>query len=277
MADFLAIKQKLESKENVIECLETVNTLLISNTSPSQIFEILSVIPLSTFFLCLQSDNSDQLNLTCALLEKLLSQLQATEVLQNSKYVELGLQYPEVRVPAMCLQMLLRLCADGAMKELVLAPTTLHLITQLLGSDLQCASLASKVLLYYSVTVLEGGLKSVWCSEVDALLLATDTVKYRVYDLLVKICLQEGTKCFTVIRSCGYLNRLVNELESTDPLVKMNCIELLSCLAACPEGTSFLQTSQVLDGLYHSFQAFEEDAMGLIVIPGIIAYKIIME
>lgn len=268
MADLWKVKEKLESNEAVVECLDTVNTLLIAGNSVSLASEILSTIPLSTLFSCLQTEDPEQVNVSCAVLEKLLVHLPASQLLQYSHYVELGLQYPEARVPKTCLQLLLRLCVEEGVGELILAPTMLHLITQLLGGkNLQCASLAANVLLHFSsqCRVLDDKLKNVWFSELDSLLQGGDTVRYRVYDLVVKTCLQGGAECFTILESAGYLDQLVKELGIGDPLVKMNCIELLSCLVDSPNGLSFLQSSQVLDKLYGTLTSSEQD---LILIPG---------
>lgn len=265
------LKATLDSDEAVVECLDTLNTRLIADTSVSLASEILSTIPLSTLFSCLQTEDPEQVNLSCAVLEKLLVHLSASQLLQYGHYMELGLQYPEARVPKTCLQLLLRLCVEEGLGELILAPTMLHLITQLLGGeDLQCASLAANVLLHFSSQchVLDDKLKNVWFSELDSLLQGSDVVRYRVYNLVVKTCLQGGAECFTIMGSAGYVDKLVKELEISDPLVKMNCIELLSCLLDSPKGLSFLLSSQVLDKLYGTLTSSEQDLMGTILIPG---------
>lgn len=271
MADYLKLKEKLECNEDVVECLETLNTLLITDSSVSLVSKVLSNIPLSVLFSCLQTEDPDQLNLTCAVLDKVLRHLTASQLLQHGHYLELGLQFPEAKVAKTCLQLLLGLCADEAVGEVILAPTMLHLITQLMGGDdLQCASLSADILLYFSTQyqVLEGKLKASWFSELDSLLQGSDTVRYRVYDLMVKTCVQGGKECFRVVSGVGYLNRLVRELDLSDPLVEMNCIELLSCLSESPEGLSFLKSGPVLDNLYQMLTSSEQDMMVAILIPG---------
>lgn len=272
MADLLKLKEGLESGEHeaVLESLEALNTMLIADISVSLAADILSNIPLPILFSCLQTEHPEQINLSCAVLEKLLVHLTASQLLLHGRYVELGLQYPEPKVAKTCLQLLLRLCVDDGVGELIRAPTMLHLITQLLGGeDLQCASLAGNILLHFSrqCHILDK-LKSVWFSELNSLLRSSDTVRYRVYDLVVKTCLQGGVECFTIMVGAGYLDQLVKELQVNDPLVKMNCIELLSCLVDTPKGLNFLQTSQVLDKLYATLTSSEHDVMSAILIPG---------
>ena len=280
MADLLELKEGLESSQHeaVVESLEILNTVLIADTSVSLAAEVLSSIPLPLLFSCLQTKYPEQINLSCAVLEKVLVHLTASQLLPHGLYVELGLQHREPRVAKMCLQLLLRLRVEDAVGGLILAPTMLHLITQLLGGeDLQCASLAANVLLHFSsqCRILEGKLKAVWFGELDSLLLGSDTVRYRVYDLVVKTCLEGGVECFSVMADAGYLDQLVKELQVSDPLVKMNCIELLSCLVDTPKGLIFLQTSRVLDKLYIILTSSEHDVMGAILIPGMSARPVL--
>lgn len=271
MADLPKLRQDLESNEDVIGCLQILNALLVTDISVATVSGVLTTIPLGVIFSCLETDDPDQLSLTCALLEKLLCHLQASELVQYSHFVELGLQYPRAKVVKTCLQALLHLCGEEAVQEMILAPTMLHLVTQLLGADdLQCASLATKMLLYFSsqYPILEGKLANeVWLCELNSLLQGQDIVRYRVYDLLVQTCLQGGDKCFLTVSNTGYLDRLVRELDTSDPLVKINCIELLSTLIDSPRGLSFLQCSNVLENVYQTLLRSEQDVMETIVIP----------
>lgn len=268
MADLVELRRQLESNEELIENLQNLNALLISDNSVSVVSEILSVISLPLLFSLLQSDDQEQVQLTCAVLDKLLSHLPALELVKYGHYIELGLQYPEAKVAKTCLQALLRLSEDKMIQELILAPTMLHLITQLLGGkDLQCATLTTKLLLqFYSQSDYLGMLKDVSFPELEQLLQGSDIVRYRVFDLMVQSCLKGGPKCFQIVYESGILSKLVDDLNTTDPLVKMNCIELLSSLAEMPEGVSFLRSSGVLDTLHHFLTV--QDAMAALVIPG---------
>lgn len=270
MADLAAIKERLESNEDVVENLESLNALLINN-SASLVSDVLSGISLPLLFSCLQTDDQEQLQLTCAVLDKLLFHLPASDMVKHGHFMELGLQYPEAKVAKTCLQALLRLSGEGSIQELILAPTMLHLITQLLGGeDLQSASLATKLLLQFSIQgeILEGKLADRWLAELGQLLGLNDMVRYRVFDLLVQTCLEGGPKCFTIVEGSGYLNKLVAELDTSDPLVKMNCIELLSSLTETSKGVNFVHANHVLETLHQSLTTSVHDVMSAVVIPG---------
>ena len=268
MADLVEIKRKLESSEDLVENLQSLNALLISDSSVTRVSEILLFISLPLLFSLLQSDDQEQVQLTCAVLDKLLSHLPSLELVKYVHYIELGLQYPGAKVAKTCLQVLLHLSEDKMIQELIFAPTMLHLITQLLGGkDLQCASLATKLLLqFFTQSDSLGKLKDVTFPELGQLLHGGDTVRYRVFDLLVQTCLKGGPKCFKIVHESGVLSKLVGDLNTNDPLVRMNCIELLSSLTEMPEGVSFLRSSGVLDTLHQFLTA--QDAMAALVIPG---------
>ena len=271
MANLPKLRRDLESNEDVVGCLQILNALLVTDNSAAAVSEVLSTIPLGVIFSCLETDDPEQLSLTCALLDKLLCHLQAPELAQYSHFVELGLQYPRANVVKTCLQALLHLCGEEAVREMILAPTMLHLVTQMLGADdLQCASMATKILLHFSSQhhILEGKLvNEVWLCELNSLMQGQDIVRYRVYDLLVQTCLQGGDKSFLTVSNTGYLDQLVRELDTSDPLVKMNCIELLSSLINSPKGLGFLQRSNVVEKLYQTLLRSEQDVMETIVIP----------
>ena len=264
-------RQQLENNENVIGCLESLNAILIANTSAEVASNVVSAIPLSVLFSCLQTDHPQQVQLVCSVLDKLLCHLPASQLIQHGNYVELGLQYPEAKVAKTCLQALLHLSQEKTIRELILAPTMLHLVTQLISSDdLQCASLTTKLLLTLSSqsSILETELKHVWFAELRELLALNDTIRYRVYDLLVLTCIQGEPSCFVVIKDSGLLESLVKDLWSNDPLVKMNCIEQLSALTEIPQGITFLQSSNVLECLYKTLTVSERDPMESMMIPG---------
>ncbi len=269
--DLGQFRQQLECSENVPSCLESLNALLVANSSAEVASDVLSAVPLPLLFTCLQTDAPQQVQLTCAVLDKLLCHLSASELVKHSHYVELGLQYPGAKVAKTCLQALIRLSGDGAIGDMILAPTMLHLITQLITIDnLQCASLAAKLLLCFSTQpdVLEAVLKDVWLAELGQLLTLSDTIRYRVYDLLVQTCVEGGSKCFAAIKTSCLLDSLMKDLGSNDPLVKMNCIEQLSALTEIPEGIDFLQSNNVLECLYKTLTGSQQDPMEAMLIPG---------
>ena len=277
--DLGTVGKKLQSNEDIIENLEKINAVLISDNSARQASEVLSAVSPPLLFSLLEGDDPHQVQLTCAVLDKLLVHIPAPELVKYGQYLELGLQYPQVKVASTCLQALLRLSDAVIIQELVLSPTLLHLITQLLaGEDLQCAMLVTKLLLKFSARaeILEGKMKGQWLTELGQLLGHSDIVRYRVFDLLVQTCLEGGAKCFVIIEDSGYLKQLVEELDKQDPLVKMNCIELLSSLSEVPEGIHFLDTNKVLDTLYQTLSVAMQDVMGALVIPGGSMFHVIM-
>ncbi len=266
------LQANLEANREVLDSLQSLNTILISNNSPVLISEVLSKLSLPLLFSFLQTEDESQLHSVCGILDKLLCHISSSEILEYGQYVELGLQYSWAKVAKMCLQVLFRLSGEREIEEMILSPTMLHLVTdRIADNDLEIASLSTKILLQLSSRpeVLVNKLKGVWLNELGTLLHSNVTVRYRVYDLVVQTCVQGGGQCLEVVRRSDLLAQLIKELECQDPLVKMNCIELLTLLTNSKEGVAFLQSAHVLDELYSTLEASQDDVMGALIIPGI--------
>ena len=149
--------------------------------------------------------------------------------------------------------------------------TMLHLITQVLGdSSLECATLAAEIFLQVVRNPQELDVKrrQAFLVDLEGLLSMSDIVRYRVYELAVKMALGSGDT-FEFVQSSGLLQRLVKELDLDDVLVKMNCIELLATLMESSEGVQFLESEQVIRRLHAQLLSAQQDPFGSLIIPGV--------
>ena len=277
----------LESQEDVLRTLEILNTLLA--TIPGQIPA--QFISLPVIFALLPCKDPAQEQLTCSVLDKLLHRLPGTELVKHAPYLELGLQYPVTALVRTCLQALLHHSMEKGVREVISAPTMLHLIAQTMaGEDLECATLSSKILLQVleelstvvQPTVVKDELagaevsstgalqqpKRVLLEEMGSLLSLGSVVRLRVYDWCVKMCLQGNSECCKIVGESGLLARLVRELEEEDILLKLNVIELLSDLAECQAGVAYIQEYHVLEKLHPLLQTSKDDVLGAAMVPG---------
>lgn len=258
----------LEAREDVPRSLEVLNTLFATNLSPAQVSSILSSLPL--LFSFLQTEDSSQVQVTCAVLDKLLCCLPGSELVKYAPYIELGLQYSKAQLARTCLRALHHHSCEEDVREMIAAPTMVHLIAQTLaGSDIECATLSNKIFLkvFSCPGVLEES-QDVLLEELKVLLLLDSVVRLRVYDLCVQLCVEGGLENCHIVSSVELLARLVGELEADDILLKMNVIELLSTLAESKRGVVYLQSSDVLKKLHLMLQGSREDALGVVLVPG---------
>lgn len=259
---------RLETGEDVLRSLEMLNTLLATNLSPALgSTQLISHISLPLLFSFLQTEDTSQVQATCAVLDKLLCCLPGSELVRHASYVELGLQYSGAGLARTCLQALLHHANKRDVEEMIVAPTMLHLIAQTLaGDDLECATLSSKIFL--QVFCSGGVMGQSFLEELTALLSCGAVERLRVYDLCVQLCLQGGSDNCQVMSRAGFLDRLVGELETDDILLKINVIELLSSLVESKVGVAFLQSCQVLEKFHSMLQTSREDALGVVLVPG---------
>lgn len=70
------------------------------------------------------------------------------------------------------------------------------------------------------------------------------------------------------ILTTGLITSLLAELDSSDILLRLNVIELLSTLAGSPHGLEYLQGKGIIDKLHHQLASVNEDPLGNLVVPG---------
>ena len=271
-----SLRQSLQEGTNLPATLNTLNTLLEATTSNARIQEIASFLTLQLLFETIS--NGELLSLTCSVIGKIFSALPAVEVCKQRLYLELGLQHESEEVRLLCLTAISDHLEAEEVRKMVTSCTVFHLVTQIVGDDgLKCASLASNMILSLleSPNVLDMPLKSGLIIDMEGLAAKSDTVRFRVYNLVVKIS-QQGKEGFKFSISTGLLQRLLGELESGDVLVQMNCVELLLSLMEMKEGVKFLESLQVVKIMYRLLLSSLQDPLGAVIIPsGLITYSVV--
>ena len=192
------------------------------------------------------------------------------EVANYRQYIEIGLQHASLEVRKVSLTLLKRNSLSDEVRAMVLAPTMFHLVTQVVGDDsLECARLAMNVFLEVvsSPHLLDATLREAFLIDVVGLMTKSDTVRYRVYELLVSMALRDGD-AFLFVKSTGLLQKLVAELDLDDILVKLNCIEVLISLLSVPAGLAFLEGYNVLGKLHSLLLSAQQEPLGSLIIPG---------
>ena len=266
-----AMLQDLRRGENVVSTLQSLNSLLEATPSSAEVLEIASFISLRLLFNYLSTTDEDQIQACCPVLDKIFSKMPVADMCQYEQYFELGLQHTSEDVRKMTLRILRKNSSDEGLQAMVVAPTMLHLITQVLGdSSLECATLATEIFLQVVRNPQELDVKrrQAFLVDLEGLLSMSDIVRYRVYELAVKMALSSGD-AFEFVQSSGLLQRLVKELDLDDVLVRMNCIELLATLMESSEGAQFLESEQVVRRLHTQLLSAQQDPFGSLIIPGV--------
>ena len=253
--------------------LSEINTLLVS--SVSDVKEIVPELPLAPLFGNLNCDNVELVRVTSSVLEKLLDLMPLELVCQLSTYVEVGLQHSEHSVIELSVRQLKRYCSSAESRSLVLAPTMLHLIMQMLDSEnLDLSKSAHDLILLISRGDRRSLLvdrKEVFASDLRLLLEKNSTVRFRVYELLIDIGAQSDDALSEVL-DLRILQTLLTELESSDVLVQLNCLEMMSQLLTTARGFEYVQSSGVIEQVYKVLVTARNDPF-IIIIPGTVGHR----
>ena len=271
-----SLRQSLRDGDNMAAALHSLDTLLKSTSSSSRVLEIASFLSLPLLFETLStiSDDDEMLGLTCAILEKVFSVLPPEEVCRQRVYLELGLQHQREEVRRLCLEGIVAHLGEGEVGGMFRSRTVFHLVTQVVGDDnLHCSKLASDMLLSVleHPETLDPSLKSGLLMDLRGLANTSDTVRFRVYDLVVRVSLSNEAS-FQFALSTGLLEEMVSELRCEDVLVQMNCVELVVQMMEGKGGAEFLETQRVLDTMHSLLLSAQSDAMGSIIVPSTSPY-----
>ncbi|XP_052219531.1 26S proteasome non-ATPase regulatory subunit 5-like [Dreissena polymorpha] len=272
-ASIAALIDSLPNSENKLEVLADLKAVL-GNTPIQSISSISANVSFSSVFECLSTDNGEELEMCCEVLQKLLSPL-PPDVILTQFHDELltGLQHDELPVRKLCLSQILRV-SDNSSEELTQHEDILvKLVKALADESLDVAKSASQVLTKLGSS--EEGLSTLYSenlmSTIQDVLLGNDTIRFRVYETIVNI----SGQCEAGLRmsfQSGLLQQFLNELHKDDILVQLNCLELLSHLASSEHGLAYLKEHDVIARLETMLRSAQDDPLAGFLIPGLIKF-----
>ena len=272
-AELKTLRQCLRDGENLADALHTLNTLLEATSSSARVQEIASFLSLQLLFETLSSvaaSSGEELrSLTCRILGKIFASLPPEEVCRQRLYLELGLQHDKEEVRRLCLEAIGGHLEAAEVREMVGSRTVFHLVTQIMGDEsLHCAGVAAELMLevLHHPASLDPSLKSGLLIDLEGLATKSDTVRFRVYDLVVKLALR-NKEAFEFAESTRLLHRMLEELRSGDVLVQMNSVELVLRLLEGEQGTLFLESQGVVETMHSLLLSAEKDPLASIMVP----------
>ena len=271
----IELRDKLSSGDEALETLEALNTLLESCPSNAEILQISTIIGPDLIFRYLAGPQEPEiLQAACTVLHKMLLAFPLPQLLKLTQEIELGLQHDSEPVRLLCLKLLnQKVISSPSYSQLTLHPTMFHLITCLIGDEiLACAQSATNIIeaLFQSSTSIftsPGPLREGFVLDLRSLLAKGDVVRFRVYNLLVHLSLV-SSDVLAFIRSEGFIDALIAELESDDILIKLNCLEVLQTLAESESGLEVIVSSDVLKKLHLILEERTSDPFAVMILPG---------
>ncbi|XP_060078581.1 26S proteasome non-ATPase regulatory subunit 5-like [Ylistrum balloti] len=273
--DIVRLLGTLSLSDDPIEKLEELKTVVFA-VHPSVLENHIGNLSFQQLFTLLNTENGDQLELCCDILSRLLTALGPSGVLShfNTELLH-GLSHKASCVQCLCLQQLQFVGEDSqALEELVRQDDILHQAIQLIGCDsLNVSQKANNVVscLGHSASGLTALYTSTLLQTLQQVMDRNETVRFRVYELLVKIC-QLSVVALEYTHESGMLQQLLNEVHKDDILLQLNCIELLSDLAMSEHCLVFLDQQGIIRRLDDMIASVDTDPMAGLLLPGLIKF-----
>ncbi|XP_013772035.1 26S proteasome non-ATPase regulatory subunit 5-like [Limulus polyphemus] len=249
-------------------------TLMSASSCHSSLRQLGDDLPLSLLFdVAFSIPNPSQQN--CQYLELLTKLLSYTipDILVTRFYNELirCLRHSHPEVKNVALSQLARCSEDpSAATEMMSKTELLTCITECLAiEDINIAQNACTILknLGKDIQVLCVLISQPVMDAINGVIQQGDIPRFRMLELLVILACSSYEALLIISRS-AFLDVLLNELNGTDILVKLNCLELLSQLVETKHGLLYLEEMGVLLKMKNILLNQAEDPLGDFLTPG---------
>ncbi|XP_022328656.1 26S proteasome non-ATPase regulatory subunit 5-like [Crassostrea virginica] len=243
---------------------------IFTSLSPSELRNVAQELSFHVIFDILNTDNKEVLELCCNVLEKLLDASGPVTVFQRYREEILkGLSHPQITVKCLCLRQMV-VASVEVIDELLPHREMLQKTATMLSDDIQVANLASKVLINLGRT--QQGLAVLFSNQMthclEQVLNISDTVRFRVYEMLIQIC-KLSLAALENTHHSGLLQQLLNEVHKDDILVQLNAIEMLSDLTMVDHGLVYLDQQGIVGKLENMMGELDSHPLGNLLLPGL--------
>ncbi|CAH1967118.1 unnamed protein product [Acanthoscelides obtectus] len=167
--------------------------------------------------------------------------------------LERALNHPFTEVKLMALKEIERnIRREEVLTDMCKKHTLLVGVVRCLGDDdVGVAKKAIDILTIVGLTA--SGLNAILSNQVieplQEVMAISEVVRLRVYELVINIAKESETN-FHALESTGIINQILEELNNSDVLLRMNIVELLTHFGLTRHGYRFLESSGVLTKLF---------------------------
>ena len=108
-------------------------------------------------------------------------------------------------------------------------------------------------------------------SEMRVVAAKNDTVQYRVFEIAIGVCCTSNNMLMSIDET-GFLNPLLEDIDSSDILIQLNALELLAELAAHQHGREYLSQKQIIQKLSNKLNQSVLDLLASLIVPGMLKF-----
>lgn len=257
------------------------NTLIeikavLSNLDNSQLLQVSRSTPLNSVFDCLNTSDSEEIELTSNIIFMLLQHMNGVEQLNlYGPLLRRALSHPSPSPKTTVLRLLEKI-VDG---ETLSSLNSENLL--LLVEAANCLASPDRSIAQGAITTFINMGKSpqglsilfsqVFVDGLKNVMLVDDTSRFRVYEILVAVS-EKSVEGLQASHASGLLPLLLTEIKSTDHLIQLNALEVMNTLATCNHGLLYLQESGVIQYLVDKISKLEEEPLSFVLLPGLIEF-----
>lgn len=265
------------SPENSLKIMKEINVLM-SSVPQSDIANVVrefQIIPLIRYIIQDTPSQKDDQEAAINFLTKLLDSISPNIVIQKFlPELILALQSNLLEIKEMALKQVKRCLTDNiATSNMMESIDLLCCIIHLLGDDMCLAKISTIIL--STIGKYTDALPIIFSSRVNNefqnLIMKGDTIRFRVYEVFVKIACCSPEALQKVIEM-EYLQQLTSEIYKNDMLLLLNCVELLTSLALVDHGLVCLEQYGLLNKLQEMLKTYLEHYFGSFVLPGLLKF-----
>ncbi|KAL1932559.1 hypothetical protein VTP01DRAFT_8237 [Rhizomucor pusillus] len=256
-----------------IDALRALSVSLSDNVAAEQAEAIFETVPLRAFYqmFAAAGDDSEEeqylVKILCEVVGKLLQPIGYQELVgdqSNATFLLQGLGHfsPSIRLLSL-IQVEKCLESDEATEQVAHSNVFPMIITTIAFQDTGIASkavdLTSKIGSKVPNALFEENVNAL-----QSLLSVNETVRFRVYELVVNVS-GSSDRAFDLGKTSGLLQTLIDEVRSPDLLLRLNAIEILGEVAVSSSGFAFLEKAEVLDSLTELMDNEDESDTGVVL------------
>ncbi|XP_029469057.1 26S proteasome non-ATPase regulatory subunit 5 [Rhinatrema bivittatum] len=270
-----AVVAELLSTASGMEELRALKTAVLA-LPLSSLRESAPEFSLSRIFSLLNGSDGEQIALCVAILERVLQALEPVHVARKFREeLQRGLFHPDDSVKILTISQVGRIVENSeAVKEIL---NNLELLKQIIhcigGEKISVANEAIKALSKIAQT--RAGLEALFLSnlliDLKNVMAVSDIVRYRVYELIVKIS-SVSAESLDYCTNSGLVLQLIEELTGDDILVRVTCAEMVTALACTQHGRQYLAQQGVIDKISNMIIGADSDPFSGFYLPGLVKF-----
>ncbi|XP_025207928.1 uncharacterized protein LOC112603532 isoform X2 [Melanaphis sacchari] len=241
----LAMHKLSIDNTNVTDVLTDCN-IYLTKLNRSDILKSALLMDLNLIFDCLNTTDQKQIEMSCALLQKLLSVLQPNYAFNKySVSIERSIHHPNDTVKSTILLELEKMLANDNNVDIQvdLACTIVDCLTSnnmsVSYNAVKCLKQFQSVETLSSIPIL---------SKLQTIMAMDPKIRTRVYDILIHWA--QSVDALAMISSKGLFSNLVTDITYPDVMMQMVTIQMLIPLSITEYGFDYLNSIGIISGLY---------------------------